>query len=148
MSYPIRKQIYNLFLHLRDPPSGVQKFFAQVDDNVRFEVTGQHQFSGVWTTKENYFAATWSRIGKYLAEPGYRLEVVGEEKGVITVQDGWAAVELKTFDTNTRSGKPYEQHYSWHCRFGTSGKIAEVRAFLDSEKLVKIIEEEEKIADV
>ncbi|KAK4861478.1 hypothetical protein LT330_003513 [Penicillium expansum] len=138
MPYPDRKYIYDVFCNFFNPPEGTEKFFDYVDDNVHCQVTGQHRFSGTWTTKNDYYNATWANINLLLAEPGYKLEVPGGESGVIVGQDGWSVIEMKTVDTKTKSGVPYNQHYSWHCRWNEGGKIVEAKAFLDADLLEKV----------
>ncbi|PWY93209.1 hypothetical protein BO94DRAFT_573379 [Aspergillus sclerotioniger CBS 115572] len=139
MPYPDRKYIYDVFRLFSDPPEGTKKFFDYVDDNVHWHVTGQHRYAGTWTTKKDYYDATWANIGLLLAAPGHNLEVPGGEAGVIVGQDGWSAIEMKTVNTRTKSGVPYTQHYSWHCRWNEEGKIVEVKAFLDADHLEKVL---------
>nr|POE78002.1 hypothetical protein CFP56_09643 [Quercus suber] len=136
--YPDRKYIYDVFQLFNDPPEGTRKFFDYVvDDDVHWQVTGQHRFSGTWTNKKDYYDATWANINLLLADRGYKMEIPGGEEGVIVGQDGWSAIELKTVGTSTKSGVPYQQHYSWHCRWSKEGKIVEVKAFLDADHLEK-----------
>ncbi|RJE23380.1 hypothetical protein PHISCL_04276 [Aspergillus sclerotialis] len=104
MSYPTKEQVYSIFLDLRDPPNGTQKFFAQVDDNP--------QILKVWNTKASYYETGWCEAEKLLVPPGFKLEVIGGEDEVIVSQDGRAAVEMRLVDAWTKKGKPYEQHYS------------------------------------
>lgn len=56
---PDRKYIYDVFRLFYDPPKGTAKFFDYVDDNVDWQVTGQSRFSGRWSTKKDYYDATW-----------------------------------------------------------------------------------------
>ncbi|KAF2818867.1 hypothetical protein CC86DRAFT_375511 [Ophiobolus disseminans] len=112
--YPHRKHIYEIFLLFAKPQGGVKEWFKHVDDNVHWTVTGQHRFAGTWTNKESYYNASWAKVNALLQDPGYRFEVPGGEEGIIVGQDGWSTVELKTIDVKTKSGVPYEQHYSWH----------------------------------
>lgn len=51
---------------------------------------------------------------------------------------------MKTVGVKTKGGVPYEQHYSWHCRWNEDGKIVEVKAFLDSEQLERVFGGEKK----
>jgi ketosteroid isomerase-like protein len=141
MPIPTRQQVYEIFLNFYDPPEGTMRFFEHVDDNVDWQVTGKHRFSGRWYTKQDYWNATWANINTLLGGTGYKLEVPGGVDGVIgpNAENGWAVVEMKTVDTITRSGVPYEQHYSWHVRFNTAGKIIEAKAFLDSDHLEKVL---------
>ncbi|KAK8868958.1 nuclear transport factor 2 family protein [Apiospora arundinis] len=143
-SFPDRKYIHDVFSHFSTPPHGVAKFFEYVDDDVDFEVTGSNRFSGRWYSKQSYYDATWAHIDALLAEPGYKLEVPGggEECGggiIVDTATGWSAVQLKTVGVKTRSGVPYNQHYSWHVRWSREGKIVEVKAFMDSDHLEKVL---------
>ena len=61
------------------------------------------------------------------------------ENGIIVGQDGWLAVDLESVDTYTLEGVPYEQSYTWHIRFDTSGLIAEIKVWLDTLTLEKIL---------
>lgn len=142
--YPDRKYVYEVFRLFFDPPEGTKKFFDYVDDDVHWQVTGHHRFSGTWTSKKDYYDATWANINLLLADPGYKLEVPGGEQGVIVGQDGWSVIEMKTVGTKTKSGVPYEQHYSWHCRWNKEGKIVEAKAFLDADHLEKVLGGEQR----
>lgn len=141
MPYPTKDQVYSIFLNLRDPPNGTKKFFAEVDDNVRWQISGSHKFSQVWNTKESYYKTGWCEAEKLLEAPGFKLEVIGGKDEVIVSREGQAAVEMKAVDTWTKKGKPYEQHYSWHVRFNPQGKIVDVKIFLDSGLLERTIQE-------
>lgn len=144
--YPHRKYIYDIFLLFAKPEGGVKEWFEYVDDNVHWTVTGQHRFAGTWTNKEAYYNASWAKVNALLQDPGYRFEIPGGEEGIIVGQDGWSTVEMKTIDVKTKSGVPYDQHYSWHCRWSKEGKIVELRAFLDSDLLLRVLGgEQEKL---
>lgn len=142
-TYPSKQYITDAFRLFYDPPEGTKKFFDYVDDNVKWQVTGQHRFSGSWTTKKDYYNATWANINTLLDEPGYKLEV--PEGGVILdPETGWSVIEMKTVDTKTKGGVPYNQHYSWHCRWSPEGKIVEAKAFLDADHLEKVFGGEQR----
>lgn len=81
------------------------------------------------------------KINLLLEDPGYKLET-GEI--IVDAETGWSVVEMKTVDVQTRGGVPYHQHYSWHCRWDTNGKIVEAKAFLDLDHLEKVFGGEQK----
>jgi hypothetical protein len=77
-----------------DPTS----FFANIIENVSWTVTGTaHPLAGHWTSKDQFYKDSWTRIGKVLEEP-MQLSVMsviiepeeGEGKGL----RGKAVVEL------------------------------------------------------
>jgi ketosteroid isomerase-like protein len=139
MPYPTRSQILAILRPLSSPPAGNNEFFAHVSDNVIWTVTGHMMLSGTWRTKESYRAATFAKIGPLFGAPGMKLEVPGGEQGIIAGEDGQAVAELKTVDTYTKSGVLYDQHYSWHMRFNEESVITEVKAFMDTAHLEKVL---------
>lgn len=50
----------------------------------------------------------------------------------IIVDGNQAAVELKAVDTTTKSGDPFPNEYTWVLGFNDNGKIATVRAYMDT----------------
>lgn len=139
MPYPNRSEVHDIFLSLSRPPSGADAFFTHVHDDVVWTVTGQSTYSGTWYSKVEHRAATWDQIGGLLAEPGFTLLVDDGAQGIIVGEDGWVVVEMRTVDTKTKSGVPYNQHYSWTLRFDTDHKIVEVKAYLDLATLEKVL---------
>lgn len=135
--YPTRTQIYSILDLLSRPAS--EEFFSHVRDDVKYNVTGKSFLSGVWTTKASYRADTWARIGPLLKPPGLKIRVVEGEEGIIVGQDGWSAADLESIDTYTLEGVPYNQAYTWHIRFDTSGLITEIKVWLDSLTLEKVL---------
>lgn len=47
--------------------------------------------------------------------------------------------DLESFDTFTLQGVPYEQAYTWHMRFDGGGLIAEIKVWLDTLTLEKVL---------
>ncbi|KAK8092384.1 uncharacterized protein PG998_014869 [Apiospora kogelbergensis] len=131
-AFPDRHHIHAVFAHFLEPKQGVLKFLEHVDDAVDFEVTGHSRFAGRWRSKQSYYDATWAHVDALLAAPGYRLQVPGGAGGIVVdPETGWSAVQMRTVDVATKSGVPYDQHYSWH--------IVEVKAFMDSDQLEKVL---------
>ena len=141
MPSPTQTQIRSLLTLLSQPPSGNDDFFTHVRDDVIWTVTGKSFLSGRWTTKASYRAATWAKIGNLLKPPGIKLKIAeGEEGSIIVGQDGrWAAAELYTVDTYTKSGVRYDQSYVWHMHFDEEGMIAEVKVWLDTLTLERVL---------
>jgi len=59
----------------------------------------------------------------------------------VLVEGDTAAVELKANGT-AKNGYPFKNEYCWVCRF-EGEKIVEVRAYLDSALVNKVLEENE-----
>ena len=59
----------------------------------------------------------------------------------VLVNGDVAAVELKA-DATAKNGLPFKNEYCWVCRF-EGEKIVEVRAYLDSALVKKVLEENE-----
>ena len=142
MPYPTRSQILAILRPLANAPAGNNEFFAHVRNDVVWTVTGHMILSGVWRTKESYRADTFAKMGPLFAAPGMRLEVPGGEEGIIVGDEGKAVAELKTKDTYTKGGVLYDQHYSWHMRFDQDSMITEVKAFMDTAHLEKVLGDE------
>ena len=139
MPYPTRSQILTMLRPLFNPSAGNNDFFAHVCDDVLWIVTGHMMLSGMWKTKESFRAATFSKLGPLFAAPGMRLEIPGGEEGIIMGDNGRAVIELRTVNTYTKSGVLYDQHYSWHMRFDEDSRISEVKAFMDTAHVEKVL---------
>lgn len=50
----------------------------------------------------------------------------------IIIEGNQAAVELKVADTKMKSGDPFPNEYTWVVGFNDKGKIATVRAYMDT----------------
>ena len=64
-------------------------------------------------------------------------------------REGWAAVDLETVDletvdTFTKGGVRYEQRYAWFVRFDEMGLMKEVRTWLDTFTLERVLGAERK----
>jgi ketosteroid isomerase-like protein len=111
-------------------------FFNNVADNVSWTVTGtDNPLSGHYTSKSEFVPKTFQRLGKLMAN-GMKLEVVQ----VMTDGD-WAAVELKA-NATAKNGIDFANEYCWVCRF-EGDKIVQVRAYLDSALVKRVIDENE-----
>lgn len=142
MTYPTKAEIQSIFGELGKIPSGYLSFFAHVDENVKWEITGQNALSGVWRSKTEFMNTVWLPIIQLIAEPGPILELVYAES-MMTNEDGWTAIELKTTNTRTKLGDLiYSQHYCWHCKFNSTKKIVQVRAFIDSSTAETVLSDE------
>ncbi|KAJ5749385.1 uncharacterized protein N7511_011081 [Penicillium nucicola] len=86
--------------------------------------------------------SVWLPVIKLIAEPGPILQLVSAES-IMTNENGWVAVELKTRNTRTKLGDQlYSQHYCWHCKFNSFNKIVRVRAFIDSSTAETVLSDE------
>ncbi|KAI4098397.1 MAG: hypothetical protein LQ339_006452 [Xanthoria mediterranea] len=150
MAAPFRltdAHIRSIFSLLTQPATDA--FFTHMRDDVAFTVTGQSFLSGHWDSKASYRAATFEKLGALIAAPGIKLRIAEGAAGVIVGQGGeggggWAAVDLETVDTFTKGGVRYEQRYVWLVRFDEMGLMKEVRTWLDTLTLERVLGAERK----
>ncbi|MGF1909766.1 nuclear transport factor 2 family protein [Vibrio kasasachensis] len=99
-------------------------FFANVSDDVKWEVTGSHPLAGVYSSKQSFIDGTIARLNQVL-ESKLKLKVLH------CFTDGnEAAVELVA-DSYTKTQVHFNNRYCWVCQFENE-KIVNVRAYLDS----------------
>ena len=111
-------------------------FFNSVADDVSWRVTGtDNPLSGHYHSKTEFTKATFARLGKVMEGP-MKLQLQS-----VLVEGDVAAVELKA-DATAKNGLPFKNEYCWVCRF-EGDKIVEVRAYLDSALVKKVLEQNE-----
>jgi ketosteroid isomerase-like protein len=111
-------------------------FFNSVADNVSWRVTGtDNVLSGQYNSKSEFTSKTFARLGKVMSGP------MALELQSVLVDGDTAAVELKA-NASAKNGSPFKNEYCWVCRF-EGEKIVEVRAYLDSALVNKVLEENE-----
>ncbi len=110
-------------------------FFERVADDVHWTVMGTHPLAGTYLTKADFLTHTFARSGKILEE-GVVLRVTD-----VLVDGESAAVEMESLST-ALDGKPFDNRYCWIVRF-SEGTIVEVRAYLDSALVRRLIDENE-----
>lgn len=125
--------VKDLFDHLKTGES--DKFFRYVDDNVNWKVMGTHPLAGTYENREDFILNTFQRLNKLLKE-GVKLDV----KNII-IQKNTAVVEMESLSTAI-NGMPFNNTYCWICRF-KNGIIVEVKAYVDSALVQKLIDENE-----
>ena len=111
-------------------------FFDHVAENVTWTVMGTHPLAGTYHTKDDFLAHTFARLNKLLKE-GVILRVTN-----LLVDGDTAVVELQSLST-ALNGKPFDNRYCWVARF-SDGTIVEVRAYLDSALVQRVIDENER----
>ena len=126
--------IRGLFANLENGRSDA--FFDHVAEDVNWTVMGTHPLAGTYHTKADFLAHTFARLNKLLKE-GVVLRVTN-----LLVDGDTAAVEMESLST-ALNGKPFDNRYCWIVRF--SGEtIVEVRAYLDSALVQRVIDENER----
>jgi uncharacterized protein len=110
-----------------------KQFFDHVADDVDWTVEGTHPLAGHYQSKEEFFSHTFAILNKVLPE-GTQLRV----ENVLTSGD-WAVVELRSMAI-ARNGMRFDNRYCWVVRF-ENGSIVQVRAYLDSAMVQKLIDE-------
>jgi uncharacterized protein len=111
-------------------------FFDYVAEDVNWTVMGTHPLAGTYYTKADFLAHTFARLNKLLKE-GVVLRVTN-----LLVDGDTAAVELQSLST-ALNGKPFNNTYCWIAHF-SNGTIVEVRAYVDSALVQRLIDENER----
>jgi ketosteroid isomerase-like protein len=125
--------VKSLFANLENGESDA--FFEHVADDVSWTVMGTHPLAGNYRTKADFLTHTFARLNKILKE-GVVLRVTN-----ILVAGDSAAVEMESLST-ALNGKPFDNRYCWIVYF-SNGTIVEVRAYLDSALVQRLIDENE-----
>lgn len=112
-----------------------EKFFSNVTDDVNWTVMGTHPLAGNYQTKEDFVKSTFLRLNKVLKE-GVVLKV-----NHILVKATTAVVEMESLST-ALNGKPFNNTYCWIVKFENE-KIVEVRAYVDSALVQRVLDENE-----
>jgi uncharacterized protein len=128
-----KKYVQDVFDNLRIGEN--KKFFDYVTDDVVWTVMGTHPLAGTYKSKEEFITHTFQRLNNILKE-GVILKVTH-----IIVEEDTAAIEMKSIST-ALNGIPFNNTYCWIVKF-EKGLIVEVRAYLDSALVKKIIDENE-----
>jgi uncharacterized protein len=118
-------------------PFDPQTFFENhVADNVSWYIIGQDSpTSGHYTSKADVITKTFGRVVACLVPP------IERNIKSVFVSGDWAYVE-HTAHAKTKKGDEYFQEYCSVCRF-EEGKIVEVRMYLDTALVKKVVEENE-----
>ena len=125
--------VKSLFANLENGKSDA--FFEHVADDVNWTVMGTHPLAGTYHTKADFLTHTFARLDKILKE-GVVLRVTD-----LLVDGDSAAVEMESLST-ALNGKPFDNTYCWIVHF-SNGTIVEVRAYLDSALVQRLIDENE-----
>jgi ketosteroid isomerase-like protein len=125
--------IENLFNYLQTGEN--EKFFEKVADNVNWTVMGTHPLAGVYKNKQEFVYKTFIRLNKLL-----KGEIILKVNNII-VQGDNAVVEMISLST-ALNGMPFNNTYCWIVKFEKE-IIVEVRAYVDSALVQKIIDENE-----
>jgi uncharacterized protein len=127
---PSPNEIAKLFSYLGEGRHDL--FFERVADDVHWTVMGTHPLAGIYQSKQDFLNHTVKRLNKLLKEAAL-LKVRN-----ILAHGDMAAIEMESIATDIR-GKPFRNVYCWIVRF-REGKIVEVRAYVDSALVQKLID--------
>ena len=108
-------------------------FFRHVAEDVDWTVMGTHPLAGHYTSRAAFVQNTFVRLARVL-RTGAHLRASN-----ILVSGDWAVVELEA-NAVARNGLPFDNRYCWLTRFA-GGKIVEVRAYLDSALVQRVLDE-------
>ena len=106
-------------------------FFRLLTDDVHWTVIGTTEISGSFTSRQEFIDKAASKITAVLAKPLVpKLISLLADGDLVSIQ--WEA------QSETNSGRPYRQTYSWVVRF-EQGRIVEGTAYLDTELLTAVL---------
>ncbi|MDD4378116.1 nuclear transport factor 2 family protein [Methanobacterium aggregans] len=128
------KKVENLFKNLETGNN--DDFFKHVSDDVSWTVMGTHPLAGTYHSKEEFVSHTFGRLNRILKK-GVILKVNN-----VLLQDETAVVEMESIST-ALNGKPFNNTYCWVVYFQDE-VIVEVRAYVDSALVQRVIDENEK----
>jgi len=97
---------------------------------------GTHPLAGVYKNKQEFVYKTFIRLNKLL-----KGEIILKVNNII-VQEDYAVVEMISLST-ALNGMPFNNTYCWIVKFEKE-IIIEVRAYVDSALVQKVIDENEK----
>lgn len=123
-----------IFSHLES--GDLDEFFSHVSDDVVWTVEGTHPLAGRYISKDAFRERTFDRLARSLPD-GPKLVVNN-----VLVSGPWAVVEMSSHAV-AKNGMPFENNYCWITRF-CGEKIVEVRAYLDSALVQRLIDENEQ----
>jgi uncharacterized protein len=129
-----KDQVKQLFAPLEQ--GDAEGFFKHVADQVDWTVMGTHPLAGRYASKEAFLNATFRRLSRVMNGS------VALKTNNVWVDGDTAIVELSTSST-AKNGQPFNNQYCWVCRFEHE-TIVEVRAYLDSELVKEVIEQNEQ----
>ncbi|KAI0973195.1 hypothetical protein F4678DRAFT_478379 [Xylaria arbuscula] len=130
---PTVQQIQALFepFSRGDGPS----FFNNVVDNVDWTVQGAHcKIAGHYKSKAEFHEGTRALSSTWAAP----IKLVVQD---VLLDGNKAAVELKAVDTTTKNGQPFPNVYVWIISLNDEGKIVKVRAYMDTDLVSRVIEQ-------
>ncbi len=126
--------VENLFNYLKIGEN--EKFFEKVANNVNWTVMGTHPLAGIYNSRGEFVSKTFIRLNQLLKE-----DIILQVNNII-VQGDNAVVEMISLAT-ALNGMPFNNTYCWIVKFENE-IIVEVRAYVDSALVQKVINENEK----
>jgi ketosteroid isomerase-like protein len=127
-------EVDKIFKHLESGDEG--HFFKFVADDVNWKVMGTHPLAGTYNNKQDFISSTFQRLGRIM-KGGVILKVKN-----ILVHENHAVVEMES-DSTALNGMPFNNTYCWVVKFNDN-LIVEVRAYVDSALVQKVIDDNEK----
>jgi ketosteroid isomerase-like protein len=117
-------------------------FYSHVVDDVSWRVMGTHPLAGHYGSKEAFYNSTSVRLSK-IEQPGGTTSLVRVVGGC---DEAWSVEELLG-NVTMRNGMPFVNQYSWSTRWDEMGRIVEVRAYVDSALVTRVITQNEPVTD-
>jgi ketosteroid isomerase-like protein len=104
---------------------------------------GHSPMSGVYTSLPSFLDATLKVLGDDILSEPLRLEV--KHIFAMPIEGGtYVAVELAAINSKGQNGMTYDQRYCWIVKYGDDEMVHEARAYLDTDLLTRVIEQNAK----
>ncbi|KAI9658369.1 MAG: hypothetical protein M1821_002502 [Bathelium mastoideum] len=137
-TFPSQAYITDVFTAMTNGSSDI--FYSHVVENVSWRVMGTHPLAGHYASKVAFYNSTTVRLSK--------IEAPGGSTSLVRVIGGcdeeWSVEEMLGSVTML-NGMPFINQYSWSTRWNENGEIVEVRAYVDSALVTRVITENEAI---
>jgi uncharacterized protein len=137
-TFPSQAQITDIFTALTNGSFGI--FFSHVIDDVSWRVMGTHPLAGHYTSKASFYNSTSLRLSKIEA-PGGSMSLIRVVGGC---DEEWSVQEMLG-NATMLNGMPFVNQYSWSTRWNEDTEIVEVRAYVDSALVARVVTQNEAI---
>ncbi|MCJ1355497.1 MAG: hypothetical protein MMC33_005489 [Icmadophila ericetorum] len=115
-------------------------FFAHVVEDVDWNVRGTHPLAGMYHNKTIFVVNSVARLAKLVDETKPQAQQIVNIVG--GCNEEWAAVEIQSQQI-TLIGSEFNNTLAWFTRFNLLHQIVQVRAYLDSALVTRVVTENE-----
>ncbi|CAI7599752.1 unnamed protein product [Penicillium pancosmium] len=132
---PTAEQVRDIFAPFEKGNAAL--FFDNISEDVDWQVKGTYcPIAGHYHSKGEFHEGTKALSSTWASPLKLQVENI--------ICDGHqAAVEMKAVDTKCKNGLPFTNEYNWVCEFDDKNKIVKIRAYMDTDLVVRAIQENE-----